>query len=222
MADVVLVHGALHGPWCWDGVALELQALDIRVHAPELPFTSFADDVSEARRCIEQAGTGVIVCGHSYGGMVVSDAARGLTQVNRLMYLAALMTEVGESMAELVHSHPTGFHLNYEAVDGRLEFDLEQLRAFFYADSDPARVAAVAPLLRPMVPSNWVLTEEPAWKKIPSTYVVSANDHCIHPTLQRKMAERADEVLEWPTDHSPFLTRPREIAALLAGYAETP
>jgi pimeloyl-ACP methyl ester carboxylesterase len=71
----VLVHGAWHGRWCWDGVVAELDRRGVPAIAVELPFTGFDDDVSVARRAIEEMGCATVVVGHSYGGAVISQAA---------------------------------------------------------------------------------------------------------------------------------------------------
>ncbi|HEX4864010.1 MAG TPA: alpha/beta hydrolase [Acidimicrobiales bacterium] len=222
MGSVVLIHGAMHGAWCWEGVVTELEARGIKVYTPELPFTGMSDDVAAAQRAIEDADDQVVVCGHSYGGMVMSAAARELTQVTRLVYLAALMTDVGETLDVLFRDHPPGAALNVQERDGKLFFDLEELHSFFYGDSELSAISAIAPRLRPMAPENWTLDSPPAWKTIPSTYVICSNDRAIPPSLQRLLATRAGEVVEWPTDHSPFLTRPDQLATLLAGYAAEP
>src|ERR1700691_3427450 len=91
MTRIVLIHGAWHGAWCWDGVSAELGARQIDAIAVELPFTGFADDVDVVRSAIGSAGQGVVVCAHSYGGAVVSQAVTQLTNVGHLVYLAAFV-----------------------------------------------------------------------------------------------------------------------------------
>ena len=90
----------------------------------------------------------------------------------------------------------------------------------FYGDS-PADIAAAATArLRPMpFPDDWSQPDVPAWASTPSTYVVCAQDKAIHPDMQRQMSSHATDVLEWDTDHSPFLTRPGDVAELVARYA---
>src|SRR5580692_10980288 len=100
--SVVLVHGAWHGAWCWDRVVAELDRRDVKSTAVELPLSGFEDDVAAAREAIEAAGPGAVVCGHSYGGLVISAAASGAPSVARLIYLAALMAEEDEDVADLV------------------------------------------------------------------------------------------------------------------------
>ena len=218
MGKVALVHGALHGPWCWDGVVTGLRDRGVETVAPELPFTGFRDDVATARTAIEVAGPGVVVCGHSYGGMVISAAASGLSGVTRLVYLAAFQTDIGENLASLTERHPSPGTLAPEVVDGTITFDPVALHDFFYGDSDASVVATIAPMLRAMTFDAWTFEEEPAWKHIPSTYILCTRDRAVAPALQREMATRADVVVEWENDHSPFLTRPDDIAEILSSY----
>jgi len=218
MAKVVLVHGAWHGAWCWEGVVDALEAKGVEVEAVELPLTSPAADVDAARDTIVAAGEGAVVCGHSYGGLVITNAASGLP-VGRLVYLAAFMTDQGEDPMGPLQAHPSPMMTAMRFDTGMLTIDESRLHECFYEDSSPERVAEIIPLLRPMpLGATWGVPGEPAWKKVPSTYVMCTHDKAIDVGAQRAMAVHAEEVIEWPSDHSPFLTRPQEIADLLASY----
>jgi pimeloyl-ACP methyl ester carboxylesterase len=216
---VVLVHGAWHGAWCWDAVVAALDARGVEVDAVELPLAGYAADSETARARIEAAGDGAVVCGHSYGGLVISRAASGLGNVTRLVYLAAFQTEADEDPNAMLAADPSPLQTAFVFGDDGLTVDPERLHEVFYADSDRAVVAEIAPKLRPMPLTGeaW-LAPEPAWKQVPSTFVVCANDAAIMPSLQRRMAVRATDVIELEADHSPFLTRPEELADLLASY----
>jgi pimeloyl-ACP methyl ester carboxylesterase len=216
MGSVVLVHGAWHGAWCWDGVVAELGRRGVAVDAVELPLTGLAADVTTARAAIVAAGDDVVVCGHSYGGVVISHAAAGVAGVKRLVYLAAFQTDVDEDPMTFMAADPSPL-MSAVGVDGTgLIVDPARLREVFYADSDPGVVEAIADRLRPMPVGDQWLASQAAWTSIPSTYIVCTRDSAILPSVQRRMAARADEVHEWDTDHSPFLTRPAEVAGLLA------
>ena len=213
---VVLVHGAWHRASCWDGVVSELERLGVRATAVELPLSGLAADVAAARSAITAAGPGSIVVAHSYGGVVVSNAAVGLP-VARLVYLAAFLTETGEDTTELV----TGSALADALVIDETGISIDPTAAaeVFYGDADPDTAAALVASLRPMAMDVPVVLEpEPAWRSIPSTYVICANDRALPVAAQRRMAARADDVVEWPTDHSPFVTRPAAVAELVARY----
>ncbi len=107
MAQVVLVHGGWHGAWCWDAVIGELRTRDVTVAAPELPLTSFADDIRVVRAALETAGDDIVVCGHSYGGCVISAAAADVPTVRRLVYLCAFMVDAGEDPVALLFGDGT-------------------------------------------------------------------------------------------------------------------
>lgn len=218
MSTVVLVHGAWHGRWCWEGVVAALRQRGVEPEAVELPLTSFADDTAVARKAIKAAGPGVVVCGHSYGGMVISEAADGLPGVKRLVYLAAFMCEPGVNGLAVMGSDPSPLMSALVVDDRGLTVDPNRLHEVFYADSDPAVVPGLSERLRPMPASDSSARTRAAWKSVPSTYIVCTEDRAIMPSLQRSMAAKAQEVVEWNTDHSPFLTRPAQLADLLASY----
>jgi len=97
----------------------------------------------------------------------------------------------------------------------QLIIDRHRAGELLYGDSDEATVAAIVARLRPMTFSPHD-TGVPAWRAVPATYVICTQDRAIAPSLQRELATHAGSVVEWPTDHSPFLTRPGEVADLIA------
>ena len=213
---VVLVHGAWHGAACWDGVVTELQKLGVAVIAVDLPLAGLAADVAAARSAIEAAGPGCVVVGHSYGGVVISHAAAGLPVV-RLVYLAAFLIEPGEDMLAML----AGSKLVESLVVGEagISVDPAAAPAIFYGDADADTAATMVAGLRPMAfDASEPPATEPAWRSIPATYVICGNDQALPVEAQRTMAARAQAVHEWPTDHSPFVTRPRAVAELVAEY----
>ncbi len=214
MARAVLIHGAWHGAWCWDGVVEELEVRGVSVVAIDLPLTGLADDVAAAREAIAASGPGTVVVGHSYGGEVISAAARGLPEASHLIYLCALMVDTGEDVGALMAEHGSEIIGAVVPEGGRLIIDRARAHDLLYADSDAETVASIVPRLRPMAFSA-PLDVPPAWHDIPSTYVVCNADRAIAPSLQRHMATHAGSVVEWPTDHSPFLTRPGDVAELV-------
>jgi pimeloyl-ACP methyl ester carboxylesterase len=221
MSEVVLVHGAWHGAYCWDGVVAELRRLGVTATAVELPLTGLHADAAAARSAIETAGPASVVVGHSYGGNVISAAAAGVRNVARLVYLAAFLTQPDEDTVALISAKLA----ESLVVDERgMTVDPAAAAEIFYGDADPVTAAEMIARLRPMpllaieasqTEPAWT---EPAWRSVPATYVVCTNDQAIPAESQRKMATRAAEVVEWPTDHSPFVTCPEAIAELIAGY----
>ncbi len=214
MTHVVLVHGAFHGPWCWEDVAAELRRRKLDVDIVDLPFTGFDDDVAAARTAIAGAGPGAVVCCHSYGGVVVDQAVTGLPGVSRIVYLAALIN----AGIDMFAGDPPAIMQAIVADGPTVRFEASRAGEIFYADSDQATVARIGPLLRPMVLDPMAfLADPPPRPSSHSTYIVCTGDGAIPVNAQRRLAALCDECLEWPTDHSPFLTRPVELARLVAG-----
>jgi pimeloyl-ACP methyl ester carboxylesterase len=213
MTRIVLVHGAWHGPWCWEKVLGELRDREIDAVAVDLPFTGFADDVESARSAMAANGEPVIVIAHSYGGAVVSQAVSQLSNVVHVVFLAAFVNS-GEASALI--DRPLAL---LEAIvrDGdRCSFDPKFAQTIFYGDSAPDVVASIVPRLRPMILDATAMLATPSLPPaVPSTYVVCTRDGAIPPEAQFQMANQVDRVIEWPTDHSPFLTRPGDVADLL-------
>jgi pimeloyl-ACP methyl ester carboxylesterase len=216
LGAVVLVHGAWHGSWCWDGVVAELDRHRVPVKAVELPFTGFDDDVSVARRAMEETGRATVVVGHSYGGAVISQAASGLPNVCHLVYVGAFVPDIGDDDAALLATHGSTLFDGLVVTDDGVAVDPDAARDLFYGDSDDATARGLVARLRPMTLADAAGPRaDPAWKSVPSTYVLCTNDGVFPPEAQRVVAARVDEVVEWPTDHSPFITRPKELAELV-------
>jgi len=217
MAGVVLVHGAWHGAWCWDAVVEELERRGVTVDAVELPLSGFTDDVRAAREATEAMGPDTVLVGHSYGGLVISEAALGLP-VRRLVYVAAFMSEAGEDVTAVLTEYGSDLTESVVVTDTGLTVDPEVAPGLFYGDSDRRMALAMVSRLRPMPLEPLVQPSEPAWTSIPSTYVVCTADRVLPPAAQRWMAARADEVVEVESDHSPFLAHPRVLADLAVSH----
>jgi hypothetical protein len=213
MTQVVLVHGAWHGAWCWDAVVAELHDRQVDVVAVELPFTGFEDDVAVVRAAIGAAREGVVVCAHSYGGAVVGHAVTPASHVGHLVYLAAF---VNGGAASALIERPVALLDAIVPAGAQCSFDPDYAQTIFYGDSSPEIVAAAASRLRPMVlDAAAIVATPPAPRSVPSTYVVCSRDGAVPPEAQWQMAQGLDHVVVWPTDHSPFLTRPGDLADLL-------
>lgn len=213
MTQVVLVHGAWHGSWCWEEVLAELRVREIDAVAVELPFTGFVDDVETVRSAVAGEGEPVVVIAHSYGGAVVSQAVSTLTSVVHAVFLAAF---VNPEKASALIDQPVALLEGIVRDGERCSFDPNFAHQIFYGDSTPEVVAAVVPRLRPMIlDAPAMLMTPPVPPGLPSTYVVCTQDGAIPPEAQFQMAQGVGRVMEWPTDHSPFLTRPGDLADLL-------
>jgi pimeloyl-ACP methyl ester carboxylesterase len=224
-ATAVLVHGAWHGPWCWKRVTPLLDAAGVPWVAVDLPTcneqpsrpATLADDAAHVRAAIDAAGGPCIVVGHSYGGAVITEACAGHPAVRRLVYLAAYMLDAGEDIFSMTASIPENaakFAAMQRGDDGSFWLTADLVRDLFYQDCDADTIAWAAANCRKMRGGGQPVTQV-AWRDIPSTYVVAAQDRAILPSLQRTMSARATDVVEWDTSHSPFASRPDLVAELL-------
>ena len=225
MATIVLVHGAWHGSWCWQRVTQLLDERGLPVRTVDLPSvgappgagTDLSADAAAVEAVIASVAGPVVLCGHSYGGMVISRVSS--ERVTRLVYLCAFMPLEGESLVSI----GGGRHAPWiQVLDGGLTLpDPTQTQAVFYGDCDAGTVEWARSQIRPQsgAPFNEPVPH-PAWRHIPSTYVVCAKDMAMPVEVQRNVfAPRATEMIELQASHSPFLSQPDAVADLLAARA---
>jgi pimeloyl-ACP methyl ester carboxylesterase len=219
MAEFILVHGAFHGAWCWNRVVEELSRLGHAAIAVDLDLRNPSDDAALLGRAISAvAAEEVIVVGHSYGGSVISRACLNRPEVVGLVYIAALMLEDGEDPRIMRREFPPA------PLEGHVEIDAggmawvsqENAISYFYNECRSSVAIEAARRLRPTAIDCVAGSSigEP-WRQIPATYVVCDNDLVMAPEYQRHMARNATQVVSLPTDHSPFLSAPQELARLL-------
>jgi pimeloyl-ACP methyl ester carboxylesterase len=226
---IILVHGAWHGPWCWERVTpllaargIETHTVDLTTCCPDVPNASLHDDAAVVRHAIDAVGRDVIVVGHSYGGGVITEGAAH-PAVRRLVYLTAFMLDEEESPLSVMAQHPNP-ELSSSLVnrpDGRHGLPDAAIRDLFYNDCDDETVRWATSQMRTM--SAGGIRDAPtavAWRTIPSTYVVCTLDRAIPPELQRMFAARASEVVELESGHSPFASMPGRLADLLESLVD--
>ncbi|MEV1286272.1 alpha/beta hydrolase [Micromonospora sp. NPDC049679] len=224
---VVLVHGAWHGSWCWGELIPALEAHGLPVATVDLPssgpdVTALGDldaDVAALTAVLDAVGGPKILLGHSYGGLPVTQAAAGRQDVVHLVYVCAFMLDAGVSLIEAAGGEPPSWWRPSE--DGTW-MTADRPEEVFYSDCDPAVAAAAVPQLQPQSLSS---CRQPlsaaAWETIPSTYVVADRDPELPQFVQEGMATgRATRVVHIDAGHSPFLSRPGELAAIVAACAE--
>jgi pimeloyl-ACP methyl ester carboxylesterase len=223
---VVLVHGAWHGSWCWGELVPVLEARGLAVATVDLPssgpdVTALGDldaDVAAVTAVLDDVPGPKILLGHSYGGLPVTQAAAGREDVVHLMYVCAFMLDAGVSLIDAAGGQPVAWWRLSE--DGSW-MTPDRPEEVFYNDCPPAVAAeAVAQLQPQSLSSCRQPLEAAAWKTIPSTYVVGDRDPELPQFVQEGMAAgRASRVVHIDAGHSPFLSRPRELAALIAECA---
>jgi len=224
-----LVHGAWEGAWCWERLTPELEARGHRVVAVDLPcedgtatFEAYAEVVVGALEA--EALEEVVVVGHSLAGLTIPLVA-ARRPVSRLIYLCALVPIPGRSFAEQLGIEPDTLLPGYEAglsepdEQGRTRWlDEGVARSLLYADCDEGDARAAYERLRPQARTPYIHPcPIAAFPSTPRTYVVCSDDRPVNPDRARRAArERLDaELVELPGSHSPFLSRPGELAEVL-------
>jgi pimeloyl-ACP methyl ester carboxylesterase len=228
MTTAVFVHGGWHDGWSWHLVRELLDARGIPSVALDLPMTTLDRDAAVLSAALAAVVGDAIVVAHSWGGSVATLGAVGAPNVRHLIYIAATLIEAG---------HPTRSPFSVQ-VEGRETLrptvvietdtttiiDREISLAAFYHDVEPSLARQAASRLRPFQKTGYAVIDTDAvsaWRTIPTTYVVCAEDRMIHPDTQREMAAAAGaEVLEWSSSHSPFLSHPDLVADLVAWRTE--
>ncbi len=211
MTTFLLVHGAWHGAWCWDELAPKLG--DTRT--VELPSTGaqrgdLSDDAAALREAIDAIDGPVTVVAHSYGGIVATEGAAG---VEHIVYVAAFMLDVGESLFGAVGAvEPDWWELS---DDGSLITPLRPGEIFFN-DCSPEGTAASVARLQPQTYKSFTdQVTRTAWSEIPTTYVICERDNAIPVFAQEAMSTRAGRVERLDASHSPFVSRPDELAEII-------
>ena len=216
-SSALLVPGSWHGAWAYDDVAPRLTGAGVKVTVIDLPSNDgaagLADDAAAIRSALDEIGEPTVVVGHSYGGIAVSEGAAGSPEAVGLVYLAAFMLDVGESLLDAMqHQLPDWISLDQAAGSHIAERSEEVL----YGDCSPeVAAAAAARLSRQSVAAIATPQTAAAWRSLPSTYLICEEDRAVPPHVQEAMAARASTVRRVPTSHSPFFSRPDDVAGVV-------
>ncbi|PBI78686.1 hydrolase [Rahnella victoriana] len=220
--NIVLVHGAFVDGSGWDPVARILNKAGYNVSIVQEPQTSLADDVAATRRVLAlQSGKSLLV-GHSYAGMIISDAGND-PSVAGLVYIAAFQPEQGDSLLSLAKKYPPAAQSITETPDHFLYIKPENFHADFAADLPVKETNLLAQSqLMPAVAAFTAPAGVPAWKTKPSWAVVATHDRAINPELERFMAKRAHStVTELKGNHAIYASQPEKIAAVIEKAAQS-
>jgi pimeloyl-ACP methyl ester carboxylesterase len=217
--NIVLVHGAWADGSCWSVVIERLQADGFEVRAPQFPLTSLADDVARLRQVLDFQGGPTIVVGHSYGGQIITALGENAPDVAGLVYVAAFALDEGESLGALLSQGPVTPALAHLFTDSRGFGWLseEDFVNHFAADVEPKRAHVLYAAQQPLASSAFTdVMGVPAWKSLPSWYLVAQNDEAIPPDAERQFAERMGATtIEIPSSHVAMVSRPDDVADLV-------
>jgi pimeloyl-ACP methyl ester carboxylesterase len=221
---VVLVHGGFVDGAGWEGVYNILKKDGYNVSIVQNPTKSLADDVATTRTTIAQANGPVVLVGHSYGGVVVTEAGTD-PKVAGLVYITAFAPDKGESVESLIKNPPPGAPVPpiLPPQDRYLLLDRAKFRGSFAADVSEEKAAFLADSQVPCgVNALAGAVSEPAWRTKPSWYLIATEDKMIPPPAQRQMAERAGAtVAEAAGSHAIYISKPEAVAALIAKAAKS-
>ncbi len=222
--NVVLVHGGFVDGSGWEGVYQILRKDGFRVTIVQNPTLSLAGDVAVTKRALATLDGPAILVGHSYGGVVITEAGND-PNVAGLVYIAAFAPDKGESVSSLIKNPPAGAPVPpiLPPQDGFLFLDRGKFAASFAADvnEDAAAFMADAQVPWGVEALDGAITEA-AWKSKPSWYLVTTSDKMIPPDAQRAMSKRAGStVVEIEGSHSVYVSQPRPVALLIEQAAKS-
>jgi len=237
MTTYVLVHGAWHGGWCWHRVAAHLERASHRVVAPDLKSlgrdrtppnqVSLADWADQIASLAKSEPDPVVLVGHSFGGTVISEVAERIPEhLRSLVYLTAFMLENGRSLQQAADDDPESLVGPATVVaDDHLTATIREdaSRAAFYGYCSDADVLLANSLLVPQATLPFatpVHVSAGRFGRVPRAYIECSADRAITPAAQRRMQDRLPcrERITLDADHSPFLCRSEELAAVLQRF----
>lgn len=223
LVTVVLVHGGFVDGSGWEDVYKILKKDGYDVSIVQNPTSSLADDVAATRRILAAQKKPVILVGHSYGGVVITEAGND-PSVAGLVYIAAFAPDKGESVAALIKDPVPGAPVPpiLPLQQGYLSLDKAKFAASFAADVPREKAEFMANSQVPwgLEALNGTISE-PAWKSKPSWYLIATEDRMIPPAAQEAMSKRAGStVVAVAGSHAVYVSKPEAVAALIQRAAK--
>jgi pimeloyl-ACP methyl ester carboxylesterase len=221
---LIFVHGACvrDAAWWWNSMTKPLADRGVASVAVPLPscgetggeLGDLYADVEACRHAIAPAGEPVVLCGHSYGGMVITEAGAD-ERVTQLLYVTSVMPDVGQSQADLVGSEPAPWL--QPSDDGTVSVDPDMVREFFLQDCDESTTEqALARLTRQSLTPFTQPPRQVAWQHKPATYFICTEDLATPAEAQRQRVKANTRLVEFAAGHHPFLSRPDAFAHSIA------
>jgi pimeloyl-ACP methyl ester carboxylesterase len=221
---VVLIHGAWAEGSSWSGVIEQLQAEGHKVTAPQFPLTSLADDLARLRQVLALEDRPTVLVGHSYGGQIMTALGGQPSNVVGLVYIAAFGLDEGESLGGLLAQGPVTPALAHRFVDERgfVWLSEDDFVNHFAADVEPVTAKVLYAVQQPLAASAFAeVMGIPAWKSLPSWYLVATDDEALPPDAERLFAKRMGAtVVEIPSGHLAMVSNPEEVAKLIGAAVE--
>ncbi|MGV8953859.1 MAG: alpha/beta fold hydrolase [Cypionkella sp.] len=217
MSEVLLIHGACFGAWCWDGVIAALAQRGVQARAIDLPGRGGPASLDDQARAIAAALSGpAVLVGHSAGGFAITAAAEISPHVAGLIYLCAYVPVVGMSLAQMRRAGPSQPMAGaFEVAGDQFGFRADRARALFFEDCEDATAQLVMQAIAPM---ETPLTTDARAQSLPRGAIICQNDRAIPPDYQRQMAAGMLQH-EIAMGNAPFLAEPEVLAAELIAMA---
>jgi pimeloyl-ACP methyl ester carboxylesterase len=222
--NIVLVHGAWADGSSWSAVIERLQTDGYKVTAPQFPESSLAADVARLREVLSRQDGPTVVAGHSYGGQIMTALGTDAPNVVGLVYIAGFGLDEGESIGALLAQGPFGPALAHLDVDDQrfAWIPEDDFVNHFAADVDPVKARVMFAVQQPL---HWSALEEvmgvPAWKSLPSWFLIADGDQAIPPDAQRQFAARMGATtIEVPTNHVAMVSHPDEVLNFITTAVE--
>jgi pimeloyl-ACP methyl ester carboxylesterase len=220
MTTLIFVHGACvrDAAWWWSKMTQPLAKLGVSTVAVPLPscgetgdkLGNLPDDVEACRQAIAEADGPVVLCGHSYGGMIITEAGVD-DRVTQLVYVTSVMPDAGQSQADLIGSEPAPWL--QPSDDGTVGVDPDMIREFFLQDCDETTTEqALGRLTRQSLTPFTQAPRQIAWRQKPATYFVCTEDLATPAEVQRRRVKVDTRLVEFSAGHHPFLSRPDAFA----------
>jgi pimeloyl-ACP methyl ester carboxylesterase len=222
--NIVLVHGAWADGSCWSGVIEPLQGAGYKVTAPQFPHTSLADNVARLRQVLVRQDGPTVIAGHSYGGQIMTALGTDAPNAVALVYIAAFGLDEGEAIGALLAQGPPTPALAHLDVDkqGFAWLPEDDFVGHFAADVAPAKARVMHAVQQPLALSALEdVIGVPAWKSLPSWYLVATNDEAIPPDAERLWAARMGATtVEIASSHVAMVSHPDEVVKLIVAAAD--
>ncbi len=220
---VVLVHGAFADGTSWQKVIPHLEKAGLKVIAVQNPLDSLDNDVSAAKRAIKNAEGPVVLVGHSWAGVVITEAGAD-PKVKSLVYVAAYAPDKGQSLEDITSKYPQ-LESRKEYMkddDGFLKISDQGIKKYFAADLDPETKAVVAATQGPFhIRCLSAKVTAAAWREKPTFMVVATKDQIIPPQLEKDQVKAANaKAIEIPSSHVAMLSHPKEVSDLIIEAAK--
>jgi pimeloyl-ACP methyl ester carboxylesterase len=219
LPNIVLVHGAWADGSCWSTVIERLQTRGYDVTAPQFPESSLADDVARLRQVLARQNGPTVMAGHSYGGQIMTALGTDAPNAVALVYIAAFGLDEGESIGALLAAGPPTPALAHLDIDehGFAWLPKDDFVNHFAADVDAVEANVMFAVQQPLSASTLGdLMGVPAWKSLPTWYMVAENDEAIPPDAERSFAKRMGATtVEVPSSHVAMVSHPDDVVELI-------